>query len=58
MVPSQLRQIVLKTLSQNYPTQTKAGGMIQVVECLPINCEVLSSNTSTTKKNKIENKEL
>jgi hypothetical protein len=35
VVQSQLRQIVHKTVSQKYPTQKRAGGVVQVVQCLP-----------------------
>jgi hypothetical protein len=34
-VQSQLRQIVLKTLSRKYPTQKRAGGVIQSGELVP-----------------------
>jgi hypothetical protein len=34
IVQSQPRQIVFETLSQKYPTQNRAGGVAQVVECL------------------------
>jgi hypothetical protein len=40
-------QIVLETLSQKYPTQKRAGGVAQVVECLPSKGEALSLNPST-----------
>jgi hypothetical protein len=30
------------------PNTTRAGGVAQVVECLPSKCEALSSNASTT----------
>jgi hypothetical protein len=40
------RQIVHKTLSQNYSRQNRAGGVAQVVDGLPSNCEALSSNLS------------
>jgi hypothetical protein len=36
--------------SRKYPTQNRAGGVDQVVECLPRKCEALSSHPSTTKK--------
>jgi hypothetical protein len=49
-VQSQPRQIVHKTLSRKYPTQKRAGGVAQVVECLLSKHEVLSSNPSTRKK--------
>jgi hypothetical protein len=32
--------------------QSRAGGVVQVVEDLPSKCETLSSNASTKKKNK------
>jgi hypothetical protein len=34
-VHSQPRQIVLDTLSSKYPTSNRAGGVAEVVECLP-----------------------
>jgi hypothetical protein len=40
-----------------YPTQNRVGRVVQVVECLPSNCEVLSSNLSTAKKKKKGRKE-
>jgi hypothetical protein len=43
-------EIVRETLSQKYPTQKRACGVIQVVAYLPSKCEALSSNPSTTKK--------
>jgi hypothetical protein len=49
-VQSQVGQIVLKTLSQKYPTQNRTGGVAQVVERLPSKCEALSSKCSTIKK--------
>jgi hypothetical protein len=48
---SQSGQTVHKTLSWKYLTQKRAGRVAQVVEHLPSNCEVLSSNSSTAKKN-------
>jgi hypothetical protein len=46
-------QTVCKTLSQNYPTQNRAGRVAQVVECLPgKKREALSSNQRTAKKKK------
>jgi hypothetical protein len=33
LVQRQPRQIVWESLSQNYPTQIRAGGVAQVVEC-------------------------
>jgi hypothetical protein len=35
---------------EKYSTQKRAGGVAQVVECLPRKCEVLSLNPSTPKK--------
>jgi NAD(P)H-dependent FMN reductase len=49
-VQSQLRQIGHETLSQKYPTQSKAGKVAQVIVCLSSMCEALSSNLSTMKK--------
>jgi hypothetical protein len=46
----------LPVLCCQEPTK-RAGGMIQVVECLPSNCEALSSNSSATKKKKRVHKE-
>jgi aspartyl aminopeptidase len=43
-------QIVCKTLSQKYPTQKRAGGVIQIIECLP--SKVLSSTNLSTIYNK------
>jgi hypothetical protein len=59
IVQSQLKLIVLKTLSQKYPTQKRAGRVTQVVEHLPTSgCEALSSNSSpTTTKQKQANKQ-
>jgi hypothetical protein len=42
-VPSQLRQIILETLSQKYSTQNRAFEVEEVVWCLPW---ALSSNSS------------
>jgi hypothetical protein len=53
VVPSQPGQIILKTLSQKYPTHKRAGGVTQVVGHLPSNCDALSSNPSTVKKKKM-----
>jgi hypothetical protein len=36
-----------KTLSQKYPAQKRAGGVVQGVDSLPSKCEALSSNPST-----------
>jgi hypothetical protein len=36
----------LEILSQTYPTKNRAGGVAQVVECLPSKCETLNSNTT------------
>jgi hypothetical protein len=51
-VGSQPRQIVHETLSQVYPIQKPGSGVAEVIECLPSKCEALSSNSSTTKKDK------
>jgi hypothetical protein len=37
---------------KKYPTQNRAGGVTQAVECLPSKHEALSSNTSTKRKKK------
>jgi hypothetical protein len=50
MVQSQHGQIVRKTLSQKYPTQNRADGAAQAVECLPSKYKILSSNPSTANK--------
>jgi hypothetical protein len=42
VIRSQPRQLVLKTLTRKYPKQKRAGGVTQVVELLPSNCEALS----------------
>jgi hypothetical protein len=47
MVQSQPGQIVPETLSGKYPTQNRAGKV-------PSKHEALSSNSSTTKKNKTQ----
>jgi hypothetical protein len=47
-----LRKIVCETLSLKHSTQNRAGGLVQVVEHLPMESEALSSNPSTTKKKK------
>jgi hypothetical protein len=39
-VQRQSGQIVLKTLSQKYPTQKRAGSVAQVVQCLPNKCKL------------------
>jgi hypothetical protein len=41
-----------ETLFQKYPTQRGAGGVAQVVECLPNKYKVLSLNPSAAKKKK------
>jgi hypothetical protein len=46
------RQIIPKTHLKKYPTQIRAGGVTQVVECLPNKYEALSSNLGTAKKKK------
>jgi hypothetical protein len=43
------RQIIPETLSQKCPTQKWAGGVPQVVECLPSKCETLGTNSSAAK---------
>jgi hypothetical protein len=48
-VQSQPEQIALQTLFRKYPTQKRAGRVVAGVECLPSNCEALSSNPSTGK---------
>jgi hypothetical protein len=53
-VQSQPGQI--EFLSRKYPTQKRAGGVVQVLECLPSKCEALSSNPSTKKKKKRKRK--
>jgi hypothetical protein len=45
-------EIVLRTLSREYPTQKRTGGVAQVVEVLPSNYTSLSSNSSIPKKKK------
>jgi hypothetical protein len=52
VVQSQPRQIVHKTLSQKHPTHKRAGGVTQIAEHLPSNCEALSSSSSTAKRKK------
>jgi hypothetical protein len=42
----------VKETFQNLKTLNWAGGMAQVVECLPSNHEALSSNPDTTKSKK------
>jgi hypothetical protein len=50
MVQSQPRQIIQETLAQKKTQYKKrAGGMAQVIGCLNSKCEVLSSNSRTTK---------
>jgi hypothetical protein len=46
------RQIVHEALFQKNPSQNRAGGVAQVVESLPNNCEALSSNPSAVKTTK------
>jgi hypothetical protein len=48
IVQRQLQQIVQQTLSQNYPTRERAGGVAQAIKYLPSKCEALCSNPSTT----------
>jgi hypothetical protein len=57
-VQNQLKQIVLKTLSQEYSAQNRTGRVAQVVEHLPSKCEALSSNPRTSKKKKKEEEKL
>jgi hypothetical protein len=52
VVPSQFRQIVYDTLSQTNPSQKKADGVAQAVECLPSKHEAVSSNPRAAKKKK------
>jgi hypothetical protein len=49
-VQHQIRKILQETLSQKYPTQKSAGGVAQVVKCLPSKREALSSNYSNCLK--------
>jgi hypothetical protein len=35
---------------EKYPTQRRAGGVAQIVECLLCKCEGLSSNTNTPER--------
>jgi hypothetical protein len=46
-VQSQPGKIDRETLSQKNISQNKAGGVAQVIECLPRKCKALSSNPST-----------
>jgi hypothetical protein len=46
----QPRQIVCETLSWKYSTQKRAGGVAEVVECLPSKRETLCSNLRTAPK--------
>jgi hypothetical protein len=50
LIQGQSTQTVNETISPKYPTQKRTGGVTQVVECLPSNCENLNSNPSTIKK--------
>jgi hypothetical protein len=52
-VGSQHWQIVPQILSSKYPTQNRAGEVIQVVVLLPNKPEAMNSNLSTIKKKKI-----
>jgi hypothetical protein len=52
------RQIVQETLSQKYSTQKKAGGVAQVVECLPNKCEAVISNPSPARRKKKKSEHL
>jgi hypothetical protein len=47
-------KIVQETLSQKYPTQNRAGRVVQVVEHLLNMGEDMSSDSSTTKKEKVK----
>jgi hypothetical protein len=49
---SQPKQIVHETLSKKNLDKNRAGGVAQVVECLPGKHEALSWNASPTKKKK------
>jgi hypothetical protein len=49
MVQSQTGQIAHETLLGTKPTQNRAGGVAQVVECLLSKYEALNSNPSTAK---------
>jgi hypothetical protein len=51
-VGSQHWQIVPQILSSKYPTQNRAGEVIQVVVLLPNKPEAMNSNLSTIKKKK------
>jgi hypothetical protein len=51
-VQSQPRQEVHKTLSRKNSMQNRAGGVAQVVECLPSKPEALSSYPSNAEKKK------
>jgi hypothetical protein len=42
----------MKPYLKNNQTKNRAGGVAQVVACLPSKCESLSSNPSTSKKKK------
>jgi hypothetical protein len=55
-VQSQTWQIACESLSWKYPTQKRAGGVVQVVEHLPSKCEALSSNPITAKNKQIKSK--
>jgi hypothetical protein len=54
MVQRQPGQIVRETLSQKYPSQKSAGAVAHVILLLPSKHEALSSNFSTTKRQKKE----
>jgi hypothetical protein len=50
--PGQKQVSIFKTTIKNKNKNKMAGGMAEVVECLPSNREDLSSNPITTKKTK------
>jgi hypothetical protein len=50
MVQGQPERIVFNILSQKYLTQKMAGGVGQVVECLPSKHAALSSNPNNNNK--------
>jgi hypothetical protein len=45
-----------QTLSQKYPTQKRAGGMPQVVGCLPSKCVAISNSINRNLKKKKKKK--
>jgi hypothetical protein len=52
VVHSQPGELTPENLSQKHPTQKRAGGVVQVIECQYSKCETLSSNPSVPKKEK------